>query len=127
MRSLPAFLLTVTVLGCGGGASDAARTQSDERLPAADSTHQRLDNTIVFELPDTGGFLANGQPVRQEDIPGHLARDFAPREPGQRAVMVRDNPKRREDAHWIARAARAAGGAAFDAELSGWPPREGPP
>jgi hypothetical protein len=67
--------------------------------------------------------------VPQKDIPAHLAALFAPRKPSQRAVMVRDNPKRRDDAQWIARAARAAGGEAFDAQLSGWPepPPEGPP
>jgi len=90
-------------------------------LGPADSAHRHVDATFVFVLPDSGGFLVNGQPLPRAAIPDQLQALFGPRAPEMRAVLVWDNPRRRVDAQWISAVARAAGGDAFDAELSGWP------
>jgi len=113
------FLFAVLVLSAG--CSDAIRNdKGTPRLAAIDSTYRNIASTLVFELPDDGGFVVNGQPIAQADIPAKISSFFASLTPEQRAVMVKDNPKRRSDALWIARATASAGGKAFDAELSGW-------
>ena len=116
MRLLLLLVAALVSTGCG-----KSNSEGPPRLAAADSTYLQLENTLVFELPDAGGFLINGQSVPQAEIPAQLAAFFKARAPEQRAVVVRDNAKRRTDAQWIARAALGAGGRAFDAELSGWP------
>jgi len=118
MRLLLLLAGALVSTGCG-----KSNSEGPARLPAADSTYLQLENTLVFELPDAGGFVINGQSVPQAEIPAQLAALFKARAPEQRAVVVWDNPKRRTDAQWIARAALGAGGRAFDAELSGWPPQ----
>gem|GEM_PF-1659731 len=117
--SMRHFLLAFLLVAAG--CSTAVRNdKGTPRLAAIDSTYRNIENTLVFELPDDGGFVVNGQPIAQADIPAKLTSFFAGLAPEQRAVMVKDNPKRRTDAHWISRAAVSAGGQAFDAELSGW-------
>lgn len=119
-RALSLCLLLLTA-ACGGApGADAVRAPEAARLPAMDTTLPRPDNTLAFGLPDGGGFTANGEAIAQEDIPAHLTAFFANRPEGARAIVVWDNPLRRADAQWLARAARSAGGAAYDAELSGW-------
>ncbi|MBK6422833.1 MAG: hypothetical protein IPI38_19395 [Gemmatimonadetes bacterium] len=122
MRRDLALCLLLFTAACGGApGSGEVRTPEAARLPALDSTLPRPDNTLAFGLPDGGGFTANGEAIAQEDIPAQLAAFFANRPEGARAVVVWDNALRRADAQWLARAARMAGGAAYDAELSGWP------
>ena len=119
---ISAFLATaIACSACRGPGAEAPSEQASARLEPADTSFQHIDNTFVFELPDTGGFLINGQAVPRAEIPEHLEGFFLARRPELRAVMVVDNPKWREDAQWIARAARSAGGYAFDAQLSEWP------
>jgi hypothetical protein len=113
-----AYLVPLVALACGSGSQT---TSFGARLPAADSSYQRLDSTLLVELPDSGGFLINSQPMAQESILPSLKALFEHRPADQRAIMVVDNPARRADAQWIARAALTAGGRAFDAKLSGWP------
>jgi hypothetical protein len=113
-----AYLVPLVALACGSG---SRTTSFGERLPAADASYQRLDSTFLFELPDSGGFLINSQPMAQESILPNLKALFEHHPADLRAVMVVDNPARRADVQWIARAAMAAGGRAFDAKLSGWP------
>ena len=118
MRLLANVLVAGAVLACGGPSPSLAR------LPALDSTRYRIDATFVFDLPDTGGFLINGQPVFRDSIPGQLQALFASRSPTGRAIGVWDNPKRRADINWLAQVAREADGVAFDAGLSDWPSQE---
>lgn len=122
MRHTLSLSLLLLTAACGGAPGhDEVRTPAAARLPGMDSTQPRPGNTLAFGLPDAGGFTANGSAVAQEDIPAQLTAFFANRPEGARAVVVWDNPLRRDDAQWLARAARMAGGAAYDAELSGWP------
>lgn len=127
LHRAPAFLvlaLAIAIAGAGCSAPDPALSDvrnSSARLPAADSISGLLDSPVVFGLPDSGGFLLNDQPIPQAEIPARLATLLAARAAEHRAVLVLDNPKRRPDAQWIARATLSAGGRAFDAQLSGWP------
>ena len=122
MRRKASLCVLLLAAACRSApASEEVRADTAPRLPAIDSAYSHLDNTLVFLLPDSGGFIANGVPVAQGSIPSHLAALFVTRPPQSRAVAVWDNPRRRADAQWLARAAKMAGGAAFDAELSGWP------
>jgi hypothetical protein len=81
-----------------------------------------MDLTVVFELPDSGGLLANGTPLDTAQVEGELRGIFEHRTPELRAVLVWDNPKRPAAIIWaLKRAAENAGGHLYDAELSHWP------
>ena len=100
--------------------SAACQAPQRPRLPAAFGAYTRVDNTVVFELPDSGGYLANGAPIDRARIPGMLREVFAPRDSVMRAVFVVDNPHRSwADIDYIRTSAAAARGEAFDAERSG--------
>jgi hypothetical protein len=100
------------IAGCAG---------PSQRLPAATSDYQ-IDNTLAFELPDSGGYLVNGMSLDTAPIREQLKAVFGQRPQRQRAVVVWYNPNRPwSDFQFIQREAREAGGEAFDAELSGWP------
>ena len=109
---------TVIALACGQG--------SRPHLPALTEEYARVDNTVTFELPDSGGFVANGVPVTRARIAPLLQEVFADRRANLRAVFVIDNSGRDwADVQVIDSAARAAGGQAFDAKLSGRLPLRG--
>src|SRR5947209_15564737 len=50
--------------------------------------------TVVFELPDSGGYLANGTAIDRARISSVLREVFARRDSAMRAVFVIDNPHR---------------------------------
>ncbi len=106
----------------------SAACQSPQRpqLPAAFGAYTRVDNTVVFELPDSGGYLANGTPIDRARIPSVLHEVLAPRDSVMRAVFIIDNPHRSwADIDYIRASAAAAGGQAFDAERSSRLPIKG--
>ena len=106
--------------------SAACQTPQRPRLPAAFGAYTRVDNTVVFELPDSGGYLANGTPIDRARIPSLLREVFTPRDSAMRAVFVIDNPHRSwADIDYIRTGAAAARGEAFDAERSGRLPLKG--
>jgi len=112
------FLLIVFLaLGC--------HPKPRPRLPAMSQPY-RVHTSITFELPDTGGLLANGEPIDTSRVEGLLRDVFSAREQEQRAVFVIDNPRRAwADIESIRTKARRAGGEVFDAELSGHLPLQG--
>ena len=106
-----ALLAALVAIACSG---------SRPHLPALTERYRHADNTITFELPDSGGFLANGVPVARSRIASVVAEAFAGRRPEIRALFVVDNPARDwSDVEMIQTTARAAGGEAFDAAASG--------
>ncbi len=111
---------------CAAVLTLACDQRSRPHLPALTQEYAHVDNTVTFELPDSGGFLANGVPVATARIAPLLREVFADRNANVRAVFVVDNPNRDwSDVEVIASSARAAGGQAFDAKLSGrLPPRD---
>jgi hypothetical protein len=112
-----AILLLAALASCSRGGNEP------RRLPAAPEPFRSVDNTLLIELPDSGGFLANGVPVDTSELVGHFRVLFGSRAAGHRAVFVRAGEHRSwADVDAIARRAVAAGGRAFDADLSGWPP-----
>jgi hypothetical protein len=91
-------------------------------LPAVGERHREADNTPDFTLPDTGGFVVNGAPIARERIPEFLREVFAVRPPEARATFVWPAARQRcADVAFIAQAAQAAGGAAYDAARRGDP------
>ena len=99
-----------------------ACTPARPHLGALPPESRRLDNTIVFTLPESGGVLANGMPLDTGAVETQLRAIFATRSPELRAVLVRDNPARPAALIWaLKRAAEAAGGHLYDADSSGWP------
>jgi hypothetical protein len=81
-----------------------------------------VDNTLVIELPDSGGYIVNGVPLDTVRIREQIRAVFEERPQPQRAVIVWNNSTRGWSAIQPIQAyARQAGGEAFDAELSGWP------
>jgi len=76
----------------------------------------------MFELPDTGGFLANGVAIQADSLEVFVRGVFQRRAEASRAVFVRPAPSDRcSDLALLSTAAEAAGGHAFDARASGWP------
>ena len=113
---------------CVGLAACGSPSRTGCRLPAATGEYRQTDNTLVFVLPARdSGFYANGVRLEESQLAEQFAALFQQRRPGHRAVFVRETaPDRCEDLKTLANVAAQAGGAAFDAELSGWP-REVPP
>jgi len=114
LRSLLA-LIAVTV-SCG-------RTEDPRpRLGAAYGNYRHVDNTLVFELPDTGGYLVNSVPLDTTRLVTLLHEVFDVRPPSLRAAFVRDNVKRPwSDVQVLVRKGREAGVVIFDADSSGFP------
>ncbi|HET7585857.1 MAG TPA: hypothetical protein VFK13_13155 [Gemmatimonadaceae bacterium] len=120
-RSVLLALLAVTALGCSANAGAGCT------LPPVSDEYRATDNTALFTLPDSGGFVVNGVSIERARIGPLLRETFAQRSSEVRAVFVwRPGPSRCADLRYIAEQAKAAGGAAYDAEASGWP-REEPP
>lgn|SRR6266851_5440115 len=93
-------------------------------LPAATGDYLRVDNTLNFELPDSGGYLVNSTPLDTTRLLHILHDVFDQRLPYLRAAFVIDNPKRPwSDVEYLSRKAHAAGVQLFDAERSGRPLR----
>ena len=114
MRTKPWFVGLIVVAAC--------KEAEARRLPAATGEYREVDMTLVFELPDSGGYLVNGVPIAASEIPRQVAAVLSTRQPERRAVFVWHNARRQwKDVLHIQRSAREAGGEAFDAELSGWP------
>ena len=83
-----------------------------------------FDDTVVFELPDSGGFLANGAPITRADLGARLQTAFARRKPTARAILVESvSPARCKDLAYLIARAGEAGVAVFDRRKSGWPDR----
>ena len=100
----------------------ACDTPPRPHLSAAYGSYRRVDNTLVFELPDTGGYLVNQTPLDTSRIIALLHEVFDPRPAELRAAFVRDNPKRPwRDVEFLVARARVAGVEVFDANRSGWP------
>lgn len=122
VRARPPVGRLVAVLLAPAGVACAPGPGGGCELPAASGAHGAVDNTAVFTLPDRGGVLVNGAPVARDSVAAVLRDVFAPRRPTERAVFVWPPADTRcADVAFIARAARAAGGAAYDAARSGWP------
>jgi hypothetical protein len=101
--------------------ASCSEPQGAARLPAAPEPYRSTDNTLLIELPASGGHLANGMALQSRDMEAHVRAVFAPRPAEGRAIFVRAAPTRPwEDVEAVSRAAEAAGGHAFDAALSGW-------
>ena len=90
------------------------------RLPTATGAYRQLDDAVEVQLPDSGGYVFNGQRVPADSLVVLLQSIFAPKDSTSRGIFVVDNPRRaRADVERVADAARAAGGWAFDALSSG--------
>ena len=114
-RHVSSVYLAITVLAC------APSAHPRPRLPAASGTFRHVDNTLVFELPDTGGYLVNTIAADTARLVAVLHEVFDSRPQELRAVFVHDNPKRAwSDVEVLVRKAREAGVAIFDADSSGF-------
>ena len=108
--------LLIGLLACRGPAPAATRPT----LPAAYGEYLKADNVLLFELPDSGGYLANGVPVDTAQVLSLLHTAYDRRQPQHRATFLRDNPNRPwQDVEFIVAKAAAAGVQVFDAAASG--------
>ena len=118
MDALHSFLRMAAMLSVACSQSQSPRP----RLPAASGDYRKVDNTLVFELPDTGGYLVNGVPLDTARLLSLLHEVFDQRQPYLRVAMLLDNPRRPwSDVQLLVRQTQAAGVQLFDAERSGWP------
>jgi len=79
-----------------------------------------VDNTFTFELPDSGGYLVNKQPLDTSRLLDLLHQAFDQRKPYLRAAFLIDNPRRSwSDVEVLIRKTHAARVQLFDAESSG--------
>jgi len=89
------------------------------RLPAAPDRYLRYDPPIVVNLPDTGGFLINTQPLHQESLEVVLKSALEWRDTARRFAFVEYNPRRSwADYQRVADGITAVGGKAFDLDLT---------
>ena len=110
-----ALAILVVVLGCG------SRAKARPALQRASGSYARIDNALVFELPDSGGYLANSTAVDTSRILILLNEVFVPRPADRRPVFVHDNSKRPwSDVEFLVRKSQEAGVAIFDADSSGF-------
>ena len=111
------------LLSVAAAMPSCARTEAPRpRLPAAYGSYRHVDNTLVFELPDTGGYLVNTVPLDTARLVGILHEVFDVRPSSLRAAFVRDNVKRPwSDVDVLVRKSREAGVAIFDADSSRFP------
>src|SRR6185503_8613141 len=117
MHRLSAGCLINALLLLGCHKQEAARPE----LPAAYGDYRHLDNTLVFQLPDTGGYIANGQPLDTGRLGSILHEVVDSRKPHLRAAIVFDNPRRPwSDVEYLAAKAQSAGVKLFDGDRSGW-------
>ena len=63
-------------------------------LPSVTEEYRRVDNTLTFELPDTGGYLVNSIPLDTARLAQLYHSVFDERLPNLRAAFVLDNPRR---------------------------------
>ena len=118
MNAHRAFGLLTAILSAACSQPQSSRP----RLPAAYGDYRKVDNTLVFELPDTGGYLVNGVPLDTAQLLQLLHEVFDQRRPYLRAAMLLDNPRRPwSDIQVLVRQTQAAGVQLFDAERSAWP------
>ena len=116
------MLRALAVLALGSLTAVACDTVPRPHLSAAYGSYRRVDNTLLFELPDTGGYLVNQTPLDTTRIMSLLHEVFDQRPAELRAAFVRDNPKRPwRDVEFLVARARVAGVEVFDANRSGWP------
>lgn len=97
------------------GASGEARPH----LPAAFAGYRALDNTLLIELPDSGGYTVNGIPVDSTRIGRLFHQVFDSWEPSRRGAFLLDNPKRPwRDVELVVEKGWEAGVLVFDAARS---------
>ena len=111
----PSAFLGLVILSCGGSLT------SRPQLPAAYGSYRHVDNTLVFELPDTGGYVVNTVPADTARLVALFHEVFDGRPKELRAVFVHDNVKRPwSDVEILVVKAREAGVEIFDADRSGF-------
>src|SRR2546429_6924071 len=81
------LLLSVATATVGCARTDGRRA----RLPAAYGSYRHVDNTLVFELPDKGGYLVNGGPLDTGRLVAILHEAFDARPAPLRPAFVLDN------------------------------------
>jgi hypothetical protein len=112
------LLWTVSLLSLACQPTGPARCE----LPATTDEYKHIDDTLVFELPESGGFVANGMVIPREQLGARLRMVFGPRAPNTRAIFVQPVPPGRcGDVGFLQARAREAEVAVFDARKSGWP------
>ena len=122
MSPLRLGLLALPLLASGCKSPTVVRPH----LPASYGSFRRIDNALLFSLPDSGGYLVNTQRLDTTKLPGILHMVFDGPSAPQRAVFILDNPKRPwSDVKALARIIRRANVEVFDAELSGHAPLKG--
>jgi biopolymer transport protein ExbD len=96
-------------------------------LPPAPESYWREEHShataiLVIELPDSGGYLANGSPFRASDLRSLLRQVVQIRPWIARGLFLRAGQTRSTDAiDSILTAAAAAGWQVYDADKSGFP------
>ncbi len=80
----------------------------DRSLPKAPEPYRSIDNTVVLELADSGGFVINGQAIGRDELPDVLRLAYKPLPPASRALFVRVGPSRDwHDVEYVRQAAAA--------------------
>jgi hypothetical protein len=91
-------------------------------LSAIPDSFRRYDVTLLIELPDSGGYLANGSPLDLRHLPARLNYVSATRPQFPRFLFVRVNPRRPPaDLLLVISRAESVGWRVFDADKSGLP------
>ena len=108
------------LLACAGD-EDAV-----EDLRPAPEPYRSITHPIILDLPDTGGFAINLQPVERSELQAQLRIIYEPRAKEFRALFLRVGSGRSSaDVEFVRGAARGAGAETFSFEGSFPPPPPG--
>ena len=108
------------LLACAGD-EDAV-----EELRPAPEPYRSITHPIILDLPDTGGFAINLQPIERSELPAQLRATYEPRAKEFRALFLRVGPGRSAaDVEFVRASAREADAETFSYEGSFPPPPPG--
>jgi hypothetical protein len=83
-------------------------------LPAGPEPYRSIHHGLVIDLPDTGGFLLNGQAAPKDSMLDLLRMIYEPRPSSSHALFLRVGPHREwEDVEYVRRVAAEIGVQSF--------------
>ena len=108
------------LLACAGD------EEAVEELRPAPEPYRSITHPIILDMPDTGGFAINLQPIERSELQAQLRRIYEPRSKDFRALFLRVGPGRSTaEVEFVRAAARAADAQTFSHEGSFPPPPPG--
>ena len=95
MRQLPAMVMGLLGIACSGEQADR-HLRTVAQLAPCSPLVWLVDNVLVLDLPTTGGWTVNQQPIDSAILPSQLHAIYGQRPASHRLLLVRATAPRRE-------------------------------